>query len=305
MRRSTTHHREWLGLVAACCCAIGAAPAQVIPKEDPPQARGVDLVPMLGGRVPLATPITDWTGKTVELGKYFKSGKPVVLALVYYNCPLICPLVLQRLQERVNGVPYALGDDFTVVVVSFDPSNTTEMAAANREGYFTGYNKAKTPAAQAAWAFHTATVGSARAIADAVGFKYKYLDESGQYAHPAVLTVLTPDGRVSGYVSGLDVGADELRVALLQASEGKIAKTWGDFFLHRCYRYDPNTGAYTFQAMRVMQAAGLLSVVAVTTLIVGLRAAERARKLRLERTSSVAGPGGRPAPGVVMMGRTA
>src|SRR4029450_3590001 len=119
--------------------------------EDPPELKGVQLDPRLGAQVPLQTQITDWTGKSVELGEYFTQGKPVVLALVYYNCPLICPLVLQRLQDRVNGVPYLLGADFNVVVVSFDPTNTTEMAAANREGYLAGYNKPRTPVVDAGW----------------------------------------------------------------------------------------------------------------------------------------------------------
>ncbi len=298
MIRRPFHSRLRTGLWAVVCCAIGAgAHAQLIPKEDPPELKGVELIPKLGERVPLATPIMDWTGKTVELGKYFKAGKPVVLAMVYYNCPLICPLVLQRLQERVNGVPYNLGDDFNVVVISFDPNNTTEMAAANREGYFAGYNKAKTPAAQAGWAFHTASVGSARAIAEAIGFKYKYLEESGQYSHPALLTVLTADGRVSGYVSGLDSGSNELRVALLQASEGKIAKTWGDFFLHRCYRYDPKTGRYSLQATRIVQLGGLLTVAGLGALVAALKAGERARALRREREA-----GGVPAGAVGLAG---
>jgi protein SCO1/2 len=267
-------------LAAACCAVAWPASAQLIPKEEPKEAQGVALEPRLGQQVPLGTPVVNAKGQTVELGSYFKTGKPVVLAMVYYNCPMICPLVLLRLQERINGVPYALGEDFSVVVVSFDPSNTTDMAASNEEGYFGGYNKAKTPAARAAWNFHTASVGSARAIADAVGFKYKFLEETGQYSHPALLTVLTPDGRVSGYVSGLDSDSNELRAALLQASEGKIAKTWGDFFLHKCYRYDPKTGTYSLQATRIMQMGGFLTVAALGALVAALKAGERARTLR-------------------------
>jgi protein SCO1/2 len=125
-----------------------------------------------------------------------------------------------------------------------------------------------------------------------VGFKYHYIQESGQYAHPALLTVLTPDGRVSGYVSGLDVGADELRVALLQASEGKIAKTWGDFFLHRCYRYDPKTGRYSLQATRIMRMTGLVTVAALGALIAALKAGERVRRAARERAPRAAVVGG-------------
>jgi len=149
---------------------------------------------------------------------------------------------------------------------------------------------------QSGWTFHTASVGSARAIAESVGFKYRYLEETGQYAHPAVLTVLTPDGRVSGYVSGLDSASNELRVALLQASEGKIAKTWGDFFLHRCYRYDPKTGRYSLEATRVVQMGGLLTVAGLGALVAALKAGERARALRRERAA------GLPAGAVALAG---
>jgi len=274
--------RFWPGAVAALLAAAMVLPAlgQVILKEDPEDLKGVDLVQKLGETVPLDIPIIDSTGKTVTLGTYFNKGKPVVLALVYYNCPMICPLVLSRVQDRLNETTFTLGDDYNVVVVSFDPKNTTEMAASNRATYLAGYNRKLTPQVEAGWTFHTATAGNARAIAESVGFKYRYLPESGEYAHPAVLVVLTPQGRVARYISGLDANKGELRLALLDATDGKIAKTIGDFFLHRCYRFDPKNGAYTLHAMRVMQLAGLGTVLAVGTLLAGLKAGERIRAHR-------------------------
>jgi len=200
--------------------------------------------------------------------------------MVYYNCPMICPLILRRLQERLNAVPYTVGEDFNVVVVSFDPRNTTQMAAENKAAYLDGYKKKATPAIEAGWTFHTASASSARVIAEAVGFKYRYIEESGQYAHPAVLTILTPDGKVSGYVSGLEPEPNDLRLALLEASQGKIAKGLGDFFLHRCYRYDPKTGRYSLQATRVVQFGGLLTVAGLGALVAVLRAGERRRRAK-------------------------
>jgi protein SCO1/2 len=179
-----------------------------------------------------------------------------------------------------------VGQDFNVVVVSFDPNNTTEMAAENKARYLDGYKLPPDDTVKAGWTFHTARAGEARRIAEAVGFKYRYIEESGQYAHPSVLTVLTQDGRVSGYVSGLEPQPNDLRLALLEASEGKIAKGIGDFFLHRCYRYDPKTGRFSLQATRVMQMAGLVSVVGLTALIAALRAGERARKARRARAAA-------------------
>jgi protein SCO1/2 len=270
------------------------APAQVIQNEPPAPLQGLDLVKKLGEKAPLELEFTDSTGAKVKLGQYFNQkspsgvAKPVVLALVYYNCPMMCPLVLSRIQERLNGINYLVGDDFNVVVVSFDPTNTTKMAADNKAAYLAGYNKDQKKG-EAGWTFHTSEPVAVRRLADAVGFPYRFVPETGQYAHPAALTVLTPDGRVSGYIDGMSQDGGELKLALLQASEGKIAKGIGDFFLHKCYRYDPNTGAYSIQATRVMQIGGFLTVAAVVTLLAGLRAAERARRYRLEQQAAERG----------------
>jgi protein SCO1/2 len=222
---------------------------------------------------------------------------------------MMCPLVLTRIQERLNGINYTLGEDFNVVVISFDPANTTKMAADNKAAYLAGYNKSG-KGVEAGWTFHTSDPISVRKLADAVGFPYRYMPESGQYAHAAALTILTPDGRVSGYIDGIGPDAGELKLALLQASEGKIAKSIGDFFLHRCYRYDPRSGTYTVQAMRVMQIGGVLTVTSVVTLLVGLRAAERARKYRLAKRAAASGHTNESGHGLEarapgMMGRTA
>lgn len=275
--------RAWPGAVAALLTLLALAapaPAQVIMREEPEDLKGTGVEQKLGEQVPLNVPIVDSSGKTVELGTYFNQGKPVVLALVYYDCPMICPLALSRLQDRLNDATFTLGKDYNVVVLSFDPTNTTEMAATNRAAYLMGYNREVTDEVRAGWTFHTAAAGNARAIANSVGFKYRYLEDVGEYAHPSVLVVLTPDGKVARYLSGLDANKGELRLALLDASDGKIARTIGDFFLHRCYRYDPKNGAYTLHAMRVMQMGGLGTLLAIGTLIAGLKAGERLRAHR-------------------------
>lgn len=290
------------GAMGMVCAA--AAPAQVVLKDDPEPLRGVELDRKLGATVPMDAKLVDSTGKPATLGQYFNQGKPVVLALVYYNCPMICPLTLQRLQERLNAVPYTVGKDFNVVVVSFDPNNTTEMAAENKARYLDGYKLPPDKTIEAGWTFHTAPPGEARRIAEAVGFKYRLVEETGQYAHPSALTVLTPDGRVAAYVSGLEPEPNDLRLALLAASQGKIATGLKDFFLHRCYLYDPKTGKFSLQATRVMQVGGLVSVVGLTALIAALRAGERARKAREQRAAAgnlttekfdTLGPGALPA----------
>ena len=300
MFQSVSHPGSWRAALCsvAAAAALWASSAHAQPlfqKDVPEEMKGIELDPKLGQHASLDTEITDSTGKIVKLDSYFHQGKPVVLAMVYYNCPMICPLVLSRLQERLNAVPFNIGEDFNVVVVSFDARNTTQMAAENKAVYLGGLNKPMTPIVEKGWTFHTATTGNARAIADSVGFRYRFYPESGEFGHPAVLTVLTSEGLVSGYVSGLEPEPNDLRLALLQASEGKIAKTLGDFFLHTCYRYDPKSGRYTMQAVRVMQMGGLLTVMGLATLIVALRAGERYRALRRARHAAL--PAAVPAGG--------
>jgi protein SCO1 len=278
-------------LLALCHVLLAPATAQVLMKEPPEELRGVGLDQKPGAQVPLNLQFTSSTGRLVKLESYFNQGKPVVLSLVYYDCPMICPLTLERLQERLNAVAYTVGSDFTMLVISFDPTNTTQQAANQKLTYLTGYNKPLTPEVEAGWEYFTSDVSNVRMLASSVGFHYNYIPESGEYAHGSALIVLTPDGRVSRYLDGLGSDGHELRLALLEASEGKIAKGLADFFLHRCFKWDPNKNSYTLHAFRVMQMGGILTAAAVFTLLVGLRAGERARAAKRAAAATVEGAG--------------
>jgi protein SCO1 len=269
-------------LLAGLLCMLLAAPAgaQLLMKELPEPAQGVDLVQRIGEQLPLDVEFTDSYGETVAIGRYFNQGKPVVLVMVYYNCPLICPLTLERLQETLNALSYTVGDEFNVAVVSFDTRNTTAMAAQNKAGYLSGYNRPRTESVLAGWEFHTSTRESARRLAEAIGFQYRFIPETGEFSHPSTFVILTSDGRISRYISGLETDSREMRMALLEAAEGKIALSISDFFLHLCFRWDPSRGKYSLHAMRVMQVVGLLSVVGLVTLVAALKAGERARAWR-------------------------
>jgi protein SCO1 len=281
--------RTWLGLLVCMLCAA-AAPAQVLNREVPAPARDVELVQRLGERIPLHLEFTNSEGREVELGTYFNQGKPVIVVMIYYNCPQICPLTLERLQQALNGLHFTVGEEFNVAVISFDTRNTTRMAAENKAAYLAGYNRPKTPAVLAGWEFHTATSQNARALADAIGFQYKFIPETGEYSHPSTFVVLTPEGVISRYTSGLDPNIRDLRLALLEASEGRIAQSLADFFLHLCFRWDPSAGAYNMQAMRLMQITGFLTVMGLLTLIAGLKAGERARAWRRGENPGGRGP---------------
>ncbi len=249
-------------------------------KELPKEFQGVDIVSKLGQQVPLDLQFTGPDGKQVPLSTYFRPGKPVVLALAYFRCPMTCPLVLEKLQQGLNGVPYIVGADFNTLVVSFDPTETYHTAASNKDLYLTGYTKPVTQITRNGWDFLVSPDSAAATLASSVGFQYKFIPESGQYSHPAALIILTGDGKVARYLSGLDYTPNDLRLALLEASEGKIATTVGDFFRHLCFRFDASTGKYTVRAFRVMQLGAIITALALATLITGLRASERLKRSR-------------------------
>lgn len=307
-RRGTGAGRGSRGLWAGLAILfVGmAGEAQVIMKEPPEPLRDLELVPQVGERVPMELQFTDSTGQRVRLERYFNRGhQPVILALVYYGCPMMCPLVLDRLQDRLNGLEYVAGRDFALVVVSFGAGETAAQAAEARAAFLAGYRH-RGNEVPGGVAFHVSDAGSVRRLADAVGFPYRYIPQTGQYAHGAVLTVLTPDGRISGYLDALGAEAREFRMALLEASQGRLGRSLSDFFLHLCYRFDPTQGRYTLQAMRIMQAGGLMAVVGLGGLVGWLWAWERTRRAaRSPRPTAttksavgpvgVAGSGGVPA----------
>jgi protein SCO1/2 len=205
-------------------------------------------------------------------------------------------MVLQRLGQALDGVDFTVGEDFNVVVISFDPSNTTAMARDARAAALAGYDRGVTPEVEAGWEFHTSDEATVAKLADAVGFSYRYLDDIGEYAHPVGFTVLTPDGKVSRYFYGYEYPSRDLKIALLEASEGKIARTIGDVFLHFCYRLDPNTGKYTLAAVQVMKIGGILTLSAMVLLIAGLKIGEYRRVMRRRASQDTAGPAGAHAP---------
>lgn len=268
-----------LGLILSVAIAALSAsavaqtrPGSPLPGEErtpnvlPEAARGVGLDDRLGARIPDGPlMIRDHNGMPVDFTDYFRDGKPVVLSLVYYDCPLVCPLMLERLTNALAGLEgYSAGEDYRWIVVSFDPSNTDQMAADERTLALARYGRglAVDSANAADIAFHTASEGNVRAIADAVGYRYKRL-ANGEYSHPTVLMVMTPDGRVSRYLHGFDIPPFDLKLALLEATDGAIAKSFIDAFIHRCFAFDPTRGEYTMQAIFVMRVAGAITLIVV------------------------------------------
>jgi protein SCO1 len=245
----------------------GAVRAQL---TDPIQNIGVrpELLKQVGvdqklnESIPLGLKFNDENGKTVELRQYFE-GKPVILSLVYYNCPMLCTQVLNGLERSLKELSFDIGKDYTVVTVSIDPTERPVLASAKQELYTGLYGR---PGAAQGWHFLTGEDSAIKELANAVGFRYAYDPDSKQFAHASAIMVLTPEGRLSRYFYGITYPSRDLRLGLVDASEGKIGSPV-DAVLLFCYHYDPATGKYGVVISHVIQIAGGLTILAVGGLI--------------------------------------
>lgn len=233
--------------------------------EDPVPLplRDVGIDQKLNQQIPLDLTFRDETGKQVQLKDFF-GKKPVILTLVYYECPMLCTLVLNGLLKALRVLSFDAGKEFTVLTVSFDPKEKPALAAAKKEGYLHDYTR---PTAAEGWRFLTGDDESIRKLASAVGFRYTWDEKLQQYAHATAIMILTPEGKISKYFYGVDYSPKDLRLALVEASQNKVG-TRVDQILLYCYHYDPLTGKYGWAALTVMKIAGAITVVALATFMI-------------------------------------
>jgi protein SCO1/2 len=247
----------------------------------PPVLREVGFDQRLGEPVPLDLAFRDEQGRSVRLGDYF-GEKPVVLALVYYECPMLCTLTLNGLVSALDVLAFDAGQEFEVVTLSFEPKETPEMAAAKKATYLERYER---PGAEQGWHFLTGDADAVGGLTEAVGFRYAWDEVTGQYAHPSGIVVLTPDGRIARYLYGIEYAPKDLRLALIEASEGRIGSPVDQVVLF-CYRYDPETGKYGAAVMRIVRAAGALTLAAMATFWIVMWRRERAPTPRPKESST-------------------
>ena len=221
----------------------------------PELLRDVGVDQKLNGTIPLDLLFRDEHGKTVALGQYFH-GKPVILTLVYYNCQMLCTQVLNGLDRSLEQIPLTIGKDFDVVTVSIDPTEQPSLAEAKQAVYVGMYNR---PPAAEGWHFLTGDESQIHQLAQAVGFRYAYDPDSKQYAHASAIMLLTPEGKLSRYFYGVTYPARDMRLALVDASGGKIGSPVDQVLLF-CYHYDPHTGKYGLLISRVIQLSGLATI---------------------------------------------
>jgi len=230
-------------------------------QSQPAILRNIGITQKMNAQVPLDVPFYDEEGKTVTLRHYL--GKPVILALVYYQCPSLCNLVLNGIVKSARELTMTAGNDFDVVAVSFDSRETPEMAAAKKKSYVKEYNRAGT---EDGWHFLTGPDASSRMLADAVGFRYSYDSMTNQFAHASGIMILTPEGRVARYFYGVDYPSRDMRLGLAEASEGRISSPAVQVLLY-CYHYDPSRGRYGLVVMNVLRAGGAITVICLAALL--------------------------------------
>jgi protein SCO1 len=253
--KTTKAGMQGLALGTALVLLAGAAHAQ---EGRPAALRDVGFDQHLGETLPLDMPFRDESGREVRLGEYF-GRRPVVLSLVYYECPMLCTLSLNGLVSALSVLPWTPGQEFELVTVSFDPRETPAQATIKKKAYLARY---KRDGAAAGWHFLTGDEKSVRALTRAAGFRYAWDQAGGQFAHPAGVVVVTPDGHVSRYLFGVEYAPKDLRLALVEASAGKVGGPVEQLLLF-CYRYDPATGKYGPFVLGMVRLGGVLTLLAL------------------------------------------
>jgi len=253
-------------LLAPSPVALGQAMSQGImsPPSNvrPPGLKNVGIEQHLDEQIPAGLVFRDETGKAVRLGDYF-GKRPMILNLVYYQCPMLCGEVLSGLASTLRVLKFDVGREFDVLTVSFDPHETPEMAAAKKAEYLKRYGR---PSAAAGWHFLTGPQESIDALTKAAGFQYQFDSATGQFAHTTAIMVLTPEGKISQYYYGIEYPPKDLRLGLVQASENGIGTVVDQVLLY-CYHYNPETGKYGAVISRILRLAALVTMLAVGILL--------------------------------------
>lgn len=212
----------------------------------------------LGGQLPMDTEMKDEAGNLVKLGSFFNSKRPVIVAFVYYECPMLCNQVLNGLTGSLKGVSFDAGKEFDVVAISFDAKefDKPELAKNKKASYMQRYGR---PGTEQGWHFLTGTEASIKAVTEAAGFSFKWDEKSNQFAHAAGVMVVTPDGKLSRYLYGIDYSPKDIKFAVMESAESKVGNPVEQLLLY-CFHYDPSTGKYGLAILNVMRLGGIATL---------------------------------------------
>ena len=285
--------------MALCLLAVAAA-TPVWAQPMAPSAQGAQALPPakvvqqakieqnLGAKVPLDLTFRDERGQTVRLADVFAKGKPVLFSLVYYKCPGLCTMTLSGMSRSFKPLEFTPGKEFEIVTVSFDPTEGPELAAEKKANYVKDYGR---PEAAEGWHFWTGDKANTDALCKAVGFSYAYDEQTQQFAHATALMLATPDGTLSRYFYGMEYSARDLRLGIVEASEGKVGSMTDSVQL-LCFKYDPRTGKYSLGILRTVRVLGVLLLAALLPFLVLMFLRER----RLTRAVAAAESAGAAPP---------
>ncbi len=266
-------------LFTSLCAAQRApfAPPETQPMRDgqvPGQLKDITIEQKLDSQVPLDLLFRDEHGTAVKLGDYF-GKKPVVLALVYYTCPMLCNQILNGTAGSLKTISFDAGKEFEVVAVSFDPKDTPETALAKKQAYLERYNR---EGAEQGWHFLSGDEAQIKALAEAVGFTYRWDEKTQQYIHASAIMVVTPQGKLSKYFYGIEYSPRDLKLGLVEASEGKIGSPVDQLYLF-CFHYDPTTGKYGVVIMNIIRLLGAATFIGVALLVFFVRRHRRVAEI--------------------------
>jgi protein SCO1/2 len=280
----------------ASCLVLGAGTAHAqawrdqeegIPNSTPAELQGVDVVEHLNGPLPRDAAFRDTEGKSVKLGDFFDGKRPTLFVFAYHTCPMLCSLVLDATVKSLNDVQWTVGQEFDVVSVSIDPNDTPASATKKRAQVVDSYVRAK--GSTKGWHFLTGDEENIKKVTEAVGFKYRYDARQKQYAHPAAIYLLTPDGRLARYLYGIQFDPGDIRLGLLEATEGRSISTTEKLLLF-CYHYDPQGKHYSLVAMNVMRLGGAVTLVGFGSFLTIMWARERRRRKQRHATQGAGAP---------------
>ena len=246
----------------------------------PEVLKKVGIEQKLNAQLPLDAKFFDENGQEVELGKYF-GKKPIIIALVYYECPMLCNEVLNGLVSSLKPLSFDAGKEFDVVAISFDAREKPELAKAKKESYMARYNRAGT---ENGFHFLTGTQESIDKVTEAVGFYYQWDEKSKQFAHAGGVQVATPEGKLARYYYGIEYAPKEIKFGLIEAADNKIGNPVDQLLLY-CYHYDPASGKYGFAIMNVLRLTGILTVVGMVAMIFVLRRYKINKRVETEKTA--------------------
>jgi protein SCO1 len=232
------------------------------PNVRPPGLKNVGIQQNLNQQIPPDLTFTDDLGRQVRLGDYF-GQKPLILNFVYYTCPMLCGEELSGLESALRVLKFDIGKEFEVVTISFDPKDTPEAAAKKKEQFLRRYHR---PGAERGWHFLVGQPDAIDAATKAAGFQYEYDQKTGQFAHSTAIMVLTPQGKIAQYYYGIEYPPNDLRLALVEASENRIGNVVDELLLY-CYHYDPEKGKYSATVMRVLRLMAVATMLCVGALL--------------------------------------